>query len=339
MKYLIDSIQGHQSIKTRLGDLLERNLLPQNLLFIGPCGIGKSQIALALAQIILCEKPSSYSNFHACGSCGPCLRTSQKQSESLCYIQPEKNIIGVEQARRIINFLHFQALGKAKIVIVEDAQCLNHQASNALLKTLEEPPASESTVDNTSKTYFIFTINTRGSILPTLNSRFQSMAFSTLSQEDLKKIWQKEDVPDWMLKSCQGRSDLLKQLLENAYLREYALEIFKNLFQSKVSPAFLKIKEQKQSTDRMEALWITTYIGQFLRDMLLLKLGSENLIHIDLKPLFAQFADVPEQELLDLSEYVLQMSKQIERYVDRTLLFEELVLKTSQHRLEINQNT
>ena len=142
-----------------------------------------------------------------------------------------------------------------------------------------------------------------------------------------------------MLKSCQGRSDLLKQLLENAYLREYALDIFKNLFQSRVSDAFLKIKEQKQSTDRMEALWITTYIEQFLRDILLLKLGSEDLIHIDLKPFFMKFINISEQELFDLSEYILQMSKKIESYVDRTLLFEELVLKASQHRVVVNQNT
>ena len=337
MQYLIDNIQGHQLIKTRLGSLLERNLLPQNLLFLGPSGIGKSQMALAFAQVILCKKPSSYSKLYPCGNCGPCLRASQKQSESLCYIQPEKNIIGVEQARSITSFLNLRALGKAKIVILEDAQCLNHQASNALLKTLEEPPSAQ--LNSTNKTYFIFTASNQGNLLPTLNSRFQSIKFSILSQQDLKKIWQKENVPEWMLKSCQGRSDLLKQLLENAYLREHALEIFKNLFQSRVSAAFLKIKEQKQSTDRMEALWITTYIGQFLRDILLLKLGSEDLIHIDLKPFFMKFVDISEQELLDTSEYILQISKQIEGYVDRTLLFEELVLRTSQHRVEINQNT
>ena len=332
----IDSIYGHLSIKVHLGNLLERDILPQNLLFVGPCGIGKSQMALALAQVILCENPSSYSKLYPCGTCGPCLRVSQKHSESLCYIRPEKNSIGVEKARGIINFLQLQALGKAKIVIVEDAQYLNHQASNALLKTLEEPPSTEM---SSKKTYFIFTTNTRSSILPTLNSRFQSVTFAALSQEDLKKIWQKENVPEWMLKSCQGRSDLLQQLLENAYLREYALEIFKNLFQSRVSNAFLKIKEQKQSTDRTEALWITTYIGQFLRDILLLKLGSEDLIHIDLKSFFMQFVNISEQQLFDLSEDILKISKQIEGYVDRTLLFEELVLKTSQYGVEVNQNT
>ena len=332
MEYLIDNIYGHQSIKSRLGDLLERKLLPQNLLFVGPSGIGKSQMGLALAQVILCEKPLSYSQLRSCGNCGPCLRTLQKQSESLCYIQPEKNIIGVEQARNIISFLHLQALGKAKIVIVEDAHYLNHQASNALLKTLEEPPSKEIMTDK-PKTYFIFTANSKGSLLPTLNSRFQSITFSPLSQQDLKKIWQKENVPEWMLKSCQGRSDLLKQLLESSYLREYALEIFKNLFQSKVSDAFLKIKEQKQSTDRMEALWVTTYIRQFLRDILLLKLGSGNLIHVDLKPFFMQFINISEQQLFDLSEYTLKMSKQIEGYIDRTLLFEELVLKTNQKEI------
>lgn len=319
MTALIEDLQGHQSIKTRLEKLAAQDILPQNLLFLGPSGVGKAKMALALAQIIACETSSS----SACGHCGPCLRTAKKQSESLCYIQPEKNIIKVEQARIIINFLHLQALGKAKIVIIQDAQHLNHQASNALLKTLEEPPPS-----SRSKTYFIFTANNRGGILPTLSSRFQHIIFSTLSQEDLQKIWPENDMPEWMFKSCQGRSDLLKQLLDNAPLRKEAIEIFENLFQPKVSSAFLKIQQQKQ-LDRIESFWITTYLSQFLRDVLLLKLGSEDLIHRDLKPSFIKFLNVSKQDLFDLFAFVTQMSHHIEGYVDRALLFEQLVLKTS----------
>ena len=318
MTILIDHLQGHQSVKAKLKKLATENLLPQNLLFLGPSGVGKSKMALALAQALVCET----SALLPCGICGPCLRIALKQSEGLCYIQPEKNIIGVEQSRIIIDFLHFQALGKAKVVIVQDAQYLNHQASNALLKTLEEPPSS-----SRSKTYFIFTANSRGSILPTLSSRFQHITFSTLSQEDLQQIWSKDDIPEWMLKSCQGRADLLKQLLDNTSLRKDAIEIFENLFQPKVSPAFLKIQQQKQ-LDRTESLWITTYLSQFLRDILLLKLGCNNLIHRDLKPSFAKFLKIPKQNLFDLFAFVTQMSHHIEGYVDRTLLFEQLVLKT-----------
>ena len=68
--------------------------------------------------------------------------------------------------------MNLRALGKAKIVIVEDAQYLNHQASNALLKTLEEPPSTQA--NSTNKTYFIFTANSKGSLLPTLIAVFKA---------------------------------------------------------------------------------------------------------------------------------------------------------------------
>ncbi len=323
MTCLIQNIQGHQAMKTKLAKLLEQDCLPYNLLFLGPSGIGKSGMALALTQCMLCEKPISF--LQACGQCGPCLRIASQQSESLCYIAPEKNIIGVEQAKSIIDFLQFRALGKAKVVIVKDAECLNLQASNILLKTLEEPPHNKASQANT---YFIFITNSRGHILPTLNSRFQSLVFSPLSPENLQKIMQKDSLPDWMLKSCQGRADLLHQFLNNSHLRQEAIDIFENLFQSYISDAFLKIKQQTQSLDRLEALWVVTYLGQFLRDILLLRLGYEDLMNKDLKPHFVKVSGVPNQKLFELFKFTLEMTYRIEGYVDRALLFEELALKS-----------
>ena len=291
--------------------------LPQNLLFLGPSGVGKWKMAYAVAQKLLCETSNG------CGICGPCLRVAHQQSESLCSIQPEKNVIKIEAIRNMIQFLHLQALGKAKVVIVRDAQCLNMQATNALLKTLEDPPQS---LASRIKTYFIFVTSHRGSLMPTLNSRLQSISFTPLSNEDLKQIKKGKDISEWMLRSCQGRVDLLENLMEKVHLRKIALEIFGEMFQPTVSSAFLKIKQHKQS-DQKDTLWLTAYMGQFLRDVMFLKLGREDVMHVDLIPYFKRVLGLPYHTLFDLFAFVIQMTDSIEGYVDKTLLFEEFIFK------------
>lgn len=322
MARLIDHVQGHQHIKSYLSNLLDKNSLPQNLLFLGPSGVGKFKMALAIAQKMVCE------SYGPCGKCGPCFRIQRKQSESLCCLEPDKNIIGIEQVRQMICFLQLQALGKAKVVLVRDAHCLNIQASNALLKTLEDPPQSQGL---TPKTYFIFTAHHKDSLLPTLKSRFQSLMFAPLSQVELEKIVQKENIssniPNWAFKSCQGRMDLLEKLMENSHLRKKALGLLEELFQPTVSKAFQKIKEHKNA-DRIQTLWIITYLSQFLRDVLLLKLGHEDLRHIDLKPSFQRLMLLSYPKLFEIFDDLLEMTWLVEGYVDRSLLFEQLILKT-----------
>lgn len=325
MSSLMDQVQGHQQIKAHLCQLLACGKLPPNMLFLGPSGVGKFHVALAVAQQLVCEKQM------ACGVCGPCFRVARRQSESLYYIQPEKNVIRIEIIRNMIHFLHLKALGRAKVIIIRDAQCLNPQASNALLKTLEDPP--QVATDSLMKTYFIFITHHRGSLMPTLGSRLQSTSFAPLSYQDLRKIKKEEDVSEWVLKSCQGRVDLLDQLIEKAHLRKEALEIFQKMFQQKVSSAFLKIQQQKVM-DRRDALWLTTYIGQFLRDVLILKLGHTDLMHTDLEPVFEKVLDISYQVLLELFEYVMEMSYSIESYVDKTLLFEQMVLRSFRFHLK-----
>ena len=163
MADLGSSLLGHAQIWSRLTQQGAQNQLPSCLLFTGPSGIGKKKLALALAQAALCETQAPLSPaWQACGHCGSCLRISQAQSESVLVLTPETQQIKVDEARALIEFFDLHKVGRFRFVVVDEADRLNRQASNSLLKTLEEPPADS----------FIFLISSYPwKLLPTIRSR------------------------------------------------------------------------------------------------------------------------------------------------------------------------
>lgn len=133
--------------------------LPHALAFTGGEASGSLELAWRLAQRILCERENA-----PCGECGNCRRVESRQSESVFFAEPDKGVIKLESAHEILAFLSLQRIGKARVVIVGEAQKLNPQAANALLKVIEEPPP---------ETFFILVTTEFSQLLPTLRSRCQ----------------------------------------------------------------------------------------------------------------------------------------------------------------------
>src|SRR4051812_31071618 len=155
---ILDHVKGHKHQIDILREAIAKDRLPQTLLFIGPSGIGKKLVALGIAQVLVCDtrKPS---DTKACGECGPCVRMARQSSEDLLMIEPQGASIKIEQAHEILRFISLRRLGKARVIIINEAQLLGHQAGNALLKSLEEPPG---------ETFFILVTQNSGAILTTI---------------------------------------------------------------------------------------------------------------------------------------------------------------------------
>src|SRR5207245_10260782 len=102
--------------------------------------------------------------------------------------RPYKNIIRVKVMRELereANFRPFE--GAARVFIVEDADSMNDQAANALLKTLEEPPPT---------THLILTTSNPTALLPTIRSRCQVIRFAPIPHEQIEKfLMDKEAMP------------------------------------------------------------------------------------------------------------------------------------------------
>jgi len=152
--------------REKINQALREQRVPPAWLFIGADLGDMLEAARTTAQALVCEKANLA---EACGECGPCRRIVANSSESFILIEPEKNAIRIETVRDVLQQLSLALLGRARVVVINQANLLNPQAANALLKAIEEPPPH---------THFILIAQSQESILRTLRSRSQLVYFA-----------------------------------------------------------------------------------------------------------------------------------------------------------------
>ena len=107
-------------------------------LFTGPPGSGRSVAARAFAAALQCERPDNL----GCGDCSACHTVAARTHPDVHSVVPEGLSIGVDEMRAVVGrSARRPSLGRWQVVLIEDADRLTEQASNALLKAVEEPPA------------------------------------------------------------------------------------------------------------------------------------------------------------------------------------------------------
>jgi DNA polymerase-3 subunit delta' len=234
-------IFGHDLAKRVLERQLSAGNLPQAYLFSGPAGIGKKALALEFAQKVL-------------------------ESDNLS-THPDLNIldqtdeITVEQMRQLIGRLNLKPLvGKKKVTIINNAELMNQQSSNALLKTLEEPSPS---------TIIILVGNSRR-MLPTIVSRCQVLFMQTFSDRQLSDFAKGENlrVSAESLKLSFGSPAELKKLAgDGAYAsdKKEILGRWQKLRKSQTAERLLSVAEYADmETGDLRNIFLTWAFGQQL---------------------------------------------------------------------------
>lgn len=180
------NIQFQESAIECLRQCIREDSLAHAWLLEGPEGTGKSLAALGVCEALLCTEERG----EGCGQCSACRRLGQHMHPDVAWLSSERSQvergwvdaktlgkqpsqeIHIEQIRQLQERLHIRALeGKHKVAVILDAHELNLQAQNALLKTLEEPPAG---------TLLLLCTHQKEKLLPTIRSRCRLLTFKPL---------------------------------------------------------------------------------------------------------------------------------------------------------------
>lgn len=151
-----------------------RGALPHAILLAGPAGLGKREFAEAFARALLCEAPGEEG--YACGVCRACRLVAAGTHPDLARVNLElrddgkpRTELTVDQMRTLSERLTLTAqFGGAQIALIDPADAMNHAASNALLKTLEEP---------TPGTIIVLVADSASRLSATIRSRCQRIEF------------------------------------------------------------------------------------------------------------------------------------------------------------------
>ena len=313
MASLIQQVIGHEEQKHMLEAAIENKSLPHAMVFSGPAGIGKMKLAVAIAQSLVCEEPV---NAKACGHCGACVRVEKKQSESVRLVTPDGLQIKISQVREILDFLSLASDSQKRVIIIDHANQMNPQASNALLKTLEEPPQD---------VYFILTTTDVRLLMPTIRSRSQIISFKALTFHNLQRI--NPGLASWMYKSARGQAGKLLDFSEGETLerRNSDLGFFEHFWSNKNFILETDIKEYVK--DRASAGIVLKNWYTFTRDLIVFSQGArDQVLNSDQITTLIKLDFIPVEKLYDFSTALLQAIQDIDK-LDMTLLFESLWVK------------
>jgi DNA polymerase-3 subunit delta' len=170
-------VLGHERLRDLLARAVAQRRLPPALLFSGPSGVGKRVLALAVGRALLCERGDG----DPCDRCATCSRAARGLHPDAVLVEPSGSplSIKIEQVRDAVREIAGKPFeGRARTFVVDEAHLLTEQAQNALLKSLEEPPATS---------HVVLVTPSPQALLPTIRSRCQVLRFSPLPQALLEK--------------------------------------------------------------------------------------------------------------------------------------------------------
>lgn len=269
---LFNSIKGQDKAIQMLKGYIEQSKLTGGYLFVGPEGVGKKLIAKTLAKAINCLEDGP----DGCGECISCKKIENNQHPDMHFIEHEGDEIKIEYIRNLqreINLRPYEA--KRKVFIIDNAHNLTAEASNALLKILEEPPKSSLIILISDKPAVLF---------KTIISRCKILKFTPLARPALKSILKNDFSLDeftahFLAYFSEGRLGKALKLKDTEIIKEKNLIIDKMALS--LGPNFDNLSFQNKDDFRSGL----NILAAWFRDIYLVKIGMPHseIINLDRK--------------------------------------------------------
>ena len=331
----LDNILGQDRPKQILEKALRSGRIPNSYLFYGQESVGKKFTAIEVCKALNCE---TLSPVDSCDKCPSCLKIEKRIHPDLFILEPKKSsptareaVLKIDEIRELQKkLLYLPYEGNTKVAIINNAECMNSQAANSFLKTLEEPP---------TKTLIILIASNPHQLLPTVVSRCQGIRFYPLPNEAIKKIICRhletetgESQPEEIeLRSRRSMGQvayaLEEDLLEASEDREELIRLISIISFKRMDQVFLWTKTKAKKNERI--LLILDELTRILRDVALIKVAPETSV-VTNKDLIKQLKTLALQKstpaLLTMFETVQNTKAAIKLNANSQLALENMLI-------------
>lgn len=172
---VFDTLTGQLDVRAQLTRAAAEEKPTHAWLFTGPPGAGRSTAALAFAAALLCDQPDSAAR--GCGHCRSCQTVLSGSHADFLHFTTEKTTITIEEARDfVVKAQDRPAVGRWRVMLIEDADRMPERTSNVLLKAIEEPPPY---------TIWLLTAPSPADVLVTIRSRCRPVKLRLPSVADV----------------------------------------------------------------------------------------------------------------------------------------------------------
>jgi len=307
-----------------LTTFIKKGTIPHTLLFTGIEGVGKLAAAMTFAMACNCitqmqNEKKAQNESGPCDQCRSCKKINSGNHPDIIHIKPSGHFIKIAQIRSLCQTLAMKPYeARLRVVIISDAQAMNPEAGNALLKVLEEPP---------DHTILILITMQRSDLLPTIVSRCRHIRFSPISQKILEALLVQEkgvDPDEAIIIAAMANGSFTKAVSmsqtnwinkRNWLIKAIGLDQPESL--SSKPLALILAFSERLSKNREILLDSLEIIKSWLRDLVIYKYYPEKIINKD---------------LTDKIQYASQ------KVTVKSLLLQTEAIQTAQKNIQSNAN-
>lgn len=319
-----EDVLGQESAVAQLRKALQSDRPAHAYLFHGPKGTGKKLTALTFTRALYCTAAT----IGGCGACPACRKIASGNHPDVLLIEPEGAAVRIEAIRMVQNRLGFKPYESDRTtVIIDGCEALSLPASNALLKTLEEPPGNA----------LLLLLASRKEALPlTIMSRCRLLPFRPLAAQHIATLLCRRGVDAGTARSAALLAEGSMEAFADAdpanmlARRQAAYDLLSDTLTARDPGLFAKARQLAGKRDQCEELM--RWFELLCRDMVMLKAAPAIPLHNeDMRAGLSELAlPLAHERLLDTCDLIEQLRRHIAMNVNPQLVFERLLIHLQQ---------